>query len=318
MNKFKKIVLSAIAPLLILLLAGMWFLRRNRELLPLMHINSVGSISPADCGYMHISLDDTIHVFRDITENESSYESIFENDTLKYLQKLHSKYGSVISCYCYYQDGEFDLSMATDKFANEFANNSDWLRFGFHSLNSSKTYDKVHHNELKEDYLCVVRELLRITGTPMCIDNVVRLHCFAGTKKGIMNILNTGNGIIGLLCADTEGRQSYYLDDEDNYMAFWSDVYEMDGIYFINTDLRMENYTNYNIKKELKKYAEDDAYENKRDILVIFTHEWQMKKRRVKKNLETCCQYAVKNEYDFAFVEDRIEDGANGILSKRR
>lgn len=72
--------------------------------------------------FAHISLDDFIMAFEDITNNMDKYTSIFENDTFAYLKNLHDNYGAVISCYTYYEsdDKKFNLSKCTDKFAEEY------------------------------------------------------------------------------------------------------------------------------------------------------------------------------------------------------
>ena len=59
---------------------------------------------------------------------------------------LHNKYGIVITFYVYYEDIEssFNLSKCTDKFKNEFSKNSDWMRFGFHTLNSETNYKRIN------------------------------------------------------------------------------------------------------------------------------------------------------------------------------
>lgn len=40
--------------------------------------------------YVHLSIDDTIAIFEDLTENKDNYSSIFENKTLKFLRELNS------------------------------------------------------------------------------------------------------------------------------------------------------------------------------------------------------------------------------------
>lgn len=88
----------------------------------------------------HISIDDTINCFKDITNKENQYKSIFDNTTFAWFRELHDKYGVVISCYVFYEDGDFSLEQCTRKFKQEFIDNSDWLRFGFHSANAETVY----------------------------------------------------------------------------------------------------------------------------------------------------------------------------------
>lgn len=255
--------------------------------------------------FMHVSLDDFIIAFEDITKNESKYKSIFDNDTFSYLKDLHDKYGAVISCYSYYEndDASFNLSKCTNKFAKEFEENSDWLKFGFHTYNGSKNYEKTSSDEAKSDYNKVISELLRITGSESCIDKVVRLQNFAGNEESIEAMINTENGIEGVLGADDK-RRSYYLNNEDNSYLYTYDYYEVNNFEFFRTDLRMELIND--IDKELEKVKNDSEYENKKDILIVFTHEWQLVNEEIKEKLEKCCEFAVNNGYVFDYPMNRI------------
>lgn len=257
--------------------------------------------------FMHVSLDDFILAFEDITKNEGKYKSIFDNDTFSYLKDLHDKYGAVISCYSYYEndDASFNLSKCTNKFAKEFEENSDWLKFGFHTYNGSKNYEKTNSDEAKSDYDKVIGELLRITGNDKCIDRVVRLQNFAGNEESVQAMENTYDGIEGVLGADDK-RRSYDLNDEDNSYLYRYDYYIDDnGLDFFRTDLRMELIDD--IDKELGKVKNGSEYKNKNDILIVFTHEWQLPNDEIKEKLEKCCKFANDNEYVFDYPMNRIE-----------
>ena len=104
---------------------------------------------------------------------------MFENSILNWYKELHDKYGVVISCYVYYEDKDFNLTQFSDKYKAEFIANSDWLRFGFHTLNAYKDYKD---GEIINDYTKVVKELERIVGS-QTIDNVIRLQMFKGSYE---------------------------------------------------------------------------------------------------------------------------------------
>ena len=134
-----------------------------------------------------LSFDDTILIFEDIDNN--NYDSVFENSILNWYKELHDKYGVVISCYVYYEDKDFNLTQFSDKYKAEFIANSDWLRFGFHTLNAYKDYKD---GEIINDYTKVVKELERIVGS-QTIDNVIRLQMFKGSYEEIKNYHNLMN-----------------------------------------------------------------------------------------------------------------------------
>lgn len=150
-----------------------------------------------------LSFDDTILIFEDIDNN--NYDSVFENSILNWYKELHDKYGVVISCYVYYEDKDFNLTQFSDKYKAEFIANSDWLRFGFHTLNAYKDYKD---GEIINDYTKVVKELERIVGS-QTIDNVIRLQMFKGSYEEIKKLSQLNEQPIkGLYTAD-DNRQSY-------------------------------------------------------------------------------------------------------------
>lgn len=256
--------------------------------------------------FMHISLDDFISAFEDISKNENKYNSIFDNNTFSYLKMLNDKYGAVISCYTYYEsdDKKFNLSQCTDKFAEEFEENSDWLKFGFHTYKGSKNYEKTSSEESKSDYDKVLFELLRITSSEKCIDTVVRLQNFVGNEESIQAMMNTENGIKGVLGADDK-RRSYYLDDEKNSYLYKYDYYEDNNLEFFRTDLRMELIDD--IDKSLTELNSNENLSEKKDILIVFTHEWQLSNEEIKEKLEKCCEFAKNNRYKFDYPMNRIK-----------
>lgn len=258
--------------------------------------------------YMHISVDDTIAIFEDINNNQHTYSSIFDNELLGYFKTLHDKYGIVVSFYCFYENNQqtFNLSQMTTKFQSDFQENADWMRFGFHGRNENIKYSEVSAEESYQDYTQLTSALLKITGSTECLDNVVRLHYYAGTSENISVMASANNGIIGLLSADDD-RLSYYLDEEQNSLLRTNDIYidKNTGMLFTPTDLRMENITN--IQRELSKFK-TQPFERRIYPFIVFTHEWILSRRNVKHTLEECILYFFNREYDFAFPEDRMED----------
>lgn len=70
--------------------------------------------------YFHLSIDDTSQCFKYISEHDAV--SIFEEPTFAWLKKKHDKYGVVVSCYVFYEDGEFSLSNMSEKYKEENKN----------------------------------------------------------------------------------------------------------------------------------------------------------------------------------------------------
>lgn len=245
----------------------------------------------------NLTFDDTIDLFEDLTN--SNYKSIFENSTLSWAKTLHDKHGVVVTFYTMFESNDFNLSQCPSKYKNEFISNSNWLKFGFHTLNGNTSYET---GDISVDYLKTINELTRICGSDS-IDNVVRLQSFQGSKEGVLKLLSLDEEpIIGLLTAD-DSRQSYYLDDDENKYIYCHDRMKIDDCYFISTDMRMEYVDN--IDKKIKELS-SDSWNNQTGDLVIFTHEWALN-LETKEKVEKICQYALDNEYRFLFFEDVLK-----------
>ncbi len=253
----------------------------------------------AQTGVFHLSFDDVIEVFRDLTENEEVYDSIFENELLGWLKELHDKYGVNVSCYVYYQDEGFCLDDCTMKFQSEFKQNMDWLRFGFHSFDPETMYGADGNSDILEDYSKTVTCLKKVVGGGT---NVIRLHGYRASYSEVLDIMSDKQlPVTGLFCAD-DSRRSYYLDETESAYIYCHDEYtdEENGLRFIATDLRIEYIEN--VDKKIKEF-QTDAWNNQLNDLVVFTHEWAVDDT-IKEKIEKLCAYAEKNGYQFSFFED--------------
>lgn len=252
-------------------------------------------------GIMHISFDDTIEIFKDITKNENEYNEIFDNEMLSYLKKYHEKYGAVFSFYCYYTDGDFDLTQCTDKFVEDFQANSSWLKFAFHSYDGNSDLTNATAEEALRQYSMVTEELIRITGGGECIDSVPRLHRFAGNEEAIDAINELEYGIDGLYTADDE-RQSYYLEESDsNYVADHDTYYDKNNdLLFVSTDLRLEETNLLNLDRIMSSILKDS---NQNKVVEVFTHEWQWG-LVTKIKLYYTCFWGQTNGYTWEYASD--------------
>ena len=79
--------------------------------------------------YIHLSIDDTFEIFKDLAQNAMYYSSIFENPYLHFLEMLHTQYGLVASMYCFTEEGDFSLSNVPDIFCPDFTKSADWLKW---------------------------------------------------------------------------------------------------------------------------------------------------------------------------------------------
>lgn len=301
--KIKKYIKTILISIIIISIIFMQYLQINKLKNEVNILNTRIENQGKSNKYAHFSIDDTIKIFKDLYRNQEKYNSIFQNDTLKYLKELNDTYGIVVSCYCWYEDNGFNLSMMPDKYREEFKENSNWLKFGFHAYDTNTNYTTDSDpTKLLEDYNKTVNEIIRITGTSDSIDNIIRLHYYSGSKECIESIKNTDNGIKGLLTADDFETKSYYFDNNISQIIYSNDIYIDNSLYFINTDFRVENMEN--IEEELKS----NQGTNKSNMLIFFTHEWKLNNIKIKNDIESICTYIINNGYVFDFPENRLWD----------
>src|SRR5690606_29399357 len=104
---------------------------------------------------VHISIDDVHTVFRDLTENQQVYRSIFDQPFLGKLKEFHDKYGAVFSLYCFLKSEpnkpDWDLERSTGKWAKEFAEHGKWLKFGIHQGLVKSNFARTTEEEVIRD-----------------------------------------------------------------------------------------------------------------------------------------------------------------------
>ena len=252
---------------------------------------------------IHFSVDDVISSFENLTKNEAEYKSAFDEPFFLYIKSLHDEFGVKISLYCFYEKDGFSLDDCTDKFSDDFSSSACWLKFGFHAVNS---VEKCNGG----GYEMFVKQIERITGNKNCITQTVRLDYFEGSKESIQNnsYKNKFCGIKQLLCADSNVRNSYFLNETQKKELNDTEKINVDGLSFIKTDFRFDNIENF------KTFFKENQNE---DEIVVFTHEWLLripfrknlvkyflqvhKSDTVKKNINEFCKFFEKGDAEYVF-----------------
>ncbi len=236
---------------------------------------------------VHISIDDVIEIFKDLTLHENTYKCIWENPILETLKQQHNLYGAVFSLYVYFENDTYSIDRTTAKFHDEFKQNSNWLKFGFHAYSEQRDYCDENEELLYMDYCKTVNELERIVGEE-AIDRMIRIHRFAAGRKAVGKL----EGLIdGLLTAD-DGRISYSLSDGVckyiNGYGHYRDVY---GIQYIRTDIRLEW-----VEGSVKSLLDHLLLSPERKHFEIFSHEWCWLSTEIKNRLTILCDEISKKE----------------------
>lgn len=241
---------------------------------------------------VHISFDDVFVVLQDLQVNQDHYDSVFDNPLLKRLKDMHHENGAMFTFYVYEknQDFNYDISRMTSKFRDEFKTNSNWLKFGFHSIEPSTSFDSsLSIEEFIESYNRVHNEIIRFAGEES-VAKVLRLNYFRGSDDKIDYL--SSQGITGLLCADDD-RISYNLSDVMQNELKVNGALHYNGMNYYNTSLRLDKLDN--VVNDLTKIMEEET-------LILFAHEWALSDDKLNQ-LELALKWLVKNKYTFTFLE---------------
>lgn len=252
---------------------------------------------------IHYSIDDTIHIFKQLTEKQPS--SIFNLDMFSFLKRLHEKYGIVVSCYCFYQCEGFNLKECTRSYKNEFAANSSWLRFGFHGYSGSENYAEQNVHISSVQYLQVVTNLQKIVGEDS-IDKCPRIHTFQSSRDFILWMFsNKLFPISGLLAAD-DSRLSYSLNSQQCLQLKEKGMLVCNGVKYLNTTQRFDSLKPQKLKR---------LFRNMGGQQILFTHEWVFFPTSFKLHLRAffikimmmlAALYYVRKKYIPSFPMDKI------------
>jgi hypothetical protein len=263
---------------------------------------------------MHLSFDDSYYFMMDLTKKTTNYNSIFENPFLRKLKSFHDTYGAVFSLYCYtYSPGaNWNISPLKTTYAQEFIDNSDWLKLGFHNRNS-KYATEDWQIRYYEDFLSVIPEM---EGRSKCFDVVPRLHTFGlNTTSAFLDSLknHADIGLKGFLFAD-DGRVSYCLTkDQSDYLKKNDSLYDAaNDLYYFTSETRLES-----VKDSVAFLAQflTPAYASRANILPIFTHEHMLSnlngtlrpdKDYLFGRMEACIKWAIANNYKFDYPMNLI------------
>lgn len=241
---------------------------------------------------VHLSVDDTIWTFWDL--NENNYGSAFEQPILKFFKSLNEKYGLTVTFYCFMEQDWLDLKNITDRYKDEFEQNNQWCKFGFHAYNENRRYATDEYNSVKDDYSVVTRELRRIVGDS--IDHLCRIHCYS-MQKSICKAFNK-SGMKAILVPECGAEYNLGLSEDKMVKIKKNGNCKgvFDKIAYIQTDLRFETC------ECITKVLYD---ENGKEHLELYTHEWALKDSNVQEKMIVCSEILKQLGYTGGFYNAR-------------
>lgn len=269
-----------------------------------------------NANYMHLSFDDVSNCFGNLANN--TYESLFDETFFKQLQSLHNEYGAKFSLYTY----NSVLNDVPNIYANEFANNSSWLKIGLHSNSNWLSLANATYNQGLTYWNDFVVNIERICGTTACIDRVPRLEYFSGSYNALFGMRDATCGALGFLSAD-DNRLSYYFNNDVMSYLYNNDYLkdEINNLLFLSTDIRGDWFydftsnntykvpTKTNVFDELELRNENSSFDKSFESLIVFTHEllvYDGKTINTKfTSITDACRFAKKYNIAFDYAQNR-------------
>ena len=211
------------------------------------------------------TVDDNIRFFKEITER--GYGSIFEHPYLAMYKRLHERFDLKVQLNLFYRCDGFDLSMMSDAYKNEWAENADWLKMSFHSeLENVRPYENSGYDEVKRDCENVHNEILRFAGEAS-LAKTTTVHYCATTREGLRALKDCGvDGLLGLFGNDLSPRTSYGLSNEIADKIRLGEFVPDDGIAFAGIDIVLNSFSEQLILEQLDGLLE-------RNIIKVMIHE---------------------------------------------
>ena len=174
---------------------------------------------------VHLSFDDVSECIKNITNDSTSFNSIFDHTFFAELLELHERTGAKFTLYVYEHDDNYNISQFPQKFAHEFNTNKDWLKIGYHAKNPSISKDSISDYTLFTTSFCRVDSILnlRVLGAK---SDMLRLHYFFATREEVFFLHKYG--VRSLLSADDD-RLSYSLSYSQNAKLTKREVFTLGG-----------------------------------------------------------------------------------------
>ncbi len=252
--------------------------------------------------YLHISVDDSINVFRELSINNPA--SIFDNARLAVYKEMHDKYGACFSLFAFYQNSgnTFNLTQMPATWKAEFIANSHWLKIGFHGVDSTTDYTTISLTDGVEHYTRIINEINRFAGYST-IDNMPRFSQFKGSKALYTELKKYG--LVGVVAADdTRTDDSGLTTTEQTALRNGDDYYNYEiGFYYVRTSPRLDAVNATAVVTMLKN--ENNSY-NTRNVFEMFYHEGRESSVEGKDMIEAMCKYAYDNRIRFDFPQNNI------------
>ena len=202
---------------------------------------------------------------KEITENR--YKSIFDHPYLAMYRRLHNEFGLKVQLNLFYRMENFDLSLMSDAYYEEWKENSDWLKLSFHSDHENiKPYENSGYAEVCEDCKRVHEQIVRFA-SPMALASTTTIHFCLLTEGGLKAMEDNGVvGLLGLFGTAQTPRTSYGIEESKAEILRSGNILNIGKMSFAGIDIVLNLFSKEEIAQKLAEISD-------RDCIKVMIHE---------------------------------------------
>lgn len=200
----------------------------------------------------------------------------------------------------------FDLSQMSDAYYEEWKENSDWLKFSFHSdMENHRPYETSDYDEVYKDCKRVNEQILRFASAE-ALTNTTTIHYCLLTEGGLKAMEDhCVSGLLGLFGTSEEPRTSYGIQECDAERIRGGEILKLGKTSFASIDIVLNRFSAEEILKKL-------AQMSGRDCIRVMIHEqyfyedYRRYQPDFEEKLRVTFSALCSNGYESAFFENLI------------
>lgn len=200
--------------------------------------------------HFFFTVDDNIRFLKEL--NNGSCDSIFSHPYPAMYKRLHDELGVKVQLNLFYRAEDFDLSEMTDKFKDEWRENSDWLKLSFHSdIENIRPYEFSPYGEVYGHCQAVHREIIRFA-SEASLGKTTTVHYCRTTPDGTRALYDNGiRGLLGLYGDDDHPRASYSLDEISAGKIRHGEIVKINGMSHGPIDIVLNDFSKPDVENML-------------------------------------------------------------------
>ena len=250
------------------------------------------------------TVDDNIRFLKELTQQPR--DSIFDHPYLAMYQQFHEKFGLKVQLNLFYEMPEFDLSMVTNRYYEQFQANADWLKMSFHSQwENERPYEFSDYEEVYRDCKAVNDQILRFAG-PEVLGKTTTVHYCRTTEEGLRAMKDTGaEGLLGLFGTMEAPRTSYSVPQDYGDAIRAGQVIEYLGVKIASIDMVINDVTQQQLIPRLETLLEHQQIR----VMIheqYFYPDYPRYQENFESKLETVFVFLENHGYASRFFEEML------------